>query len=98
MCRVTDCFNPAKARSHLKFSPELCRWMQSEIEGLCSFMNTPDPVQLLRLFQKVAPAGFFRELCQKHGHSLRESIYSPSVVVWLMMWKRPRGGRNLSSA
>src|SRR6202789_1263769 len=72
--------------------------MQSEIEGLCSFMNTPDPVQLLRLFQKVAPAGFFRELCKKHGHSLRESIYSPSVVVWLMMWQRLQGGRNLSSA
>jgi hypothetical protein len=61
-------------------------------------MNIPDPVQLLRLYQKVAPAGFFRELCQKHGHNFREAIYSPSVVVWLMMWQRLQGGRNLSAA
>ena len=61
-------------------------------------MNIPDPVQLLRLFQKVAPTGFFRELCQQHGHHFREAIYSPSVVVWLMMWQRLQGGRNLSAA
>jgi hypothetical protein len=61
-------------------------------------MNSPDPVQLLKLFQKVAPAGFFREVCQKHGHSFREAIYSPSVVVWLMMWQRLQCGRNLSAA
>ena len=61
-------------------------------------MNSPDPVQLLQLFQKVAPAWFFRELCQKHGYSFREAIYSTPVVVWLMMWQRLQGGRSLAAA
>ena len=88
----------ALAQCRLKFFPKLRRLAQNKIQGLCLFMNSPDPVQLLQLFEKVAPAGFFRELCQKHGHSFREAIYSPSVVVWLMMWQRLQGGRNLAAA
>jgi hypothetical protein len=61
-------------------------------------MNAPDAVQLLRLFQKVAPAWFFRELCLKHDCSFREEIYSPSVVVWLMMWQRLQAERTLAAA
>ena len=62
------------------------------------FMNSPDPVQLLQLFQKVAPLWFFRELCQKHGYSFREGIYRTSVVVWLMMWQRLQADRSLATA
>src|SRR5438445_11373827 len=61
-------------------------------------MNSPDPVQLLQLFQRVAPAWFFRELCQKHGFSFREGIYSTAVVVWLMMWQRLQADRSLAAA
>jgi hypothetical protein len=97
-CGVSFSLQRASAQCHLKFLPELCRLVQCEIQGLCLCMDSPDPVQLLRLFQKVAPAGFFREVCRKHGHSFREAIYSPSVVVWLMMWQRLQGGRNLAAA
>ena len=44
-------------------------------------MTSPDPLQLLRLFQKVAPAQFFYELCQKQGFGFRQGIYTPAVVV-----------------
>jgi hypothetical protein len=62
------------------------------------YMNSPDAPQLLRLFQKVAPAWFFRELSQKHEYEFRKSVYSATVVVWLMMWQRLQGVRSLAAA
>jgi hypothetical protein len=61
-------------------------------------MNSPDSLQLMRLFQKAAPAWFFRELSQKHGCRFRDGIYSAPVVVWLMIWQRLQGTRSLSAA
>lgn len=61
-------------------------------------MNSPDSFQLLRLFQKVAPAWFFRELSQRHGYGFREGVYSAPVVVWLMIWQRLQGSRSLAAA
>lgn len=61
-------------------------------------MTTPDSFQLLRLFQKVAPGWFFRELGQKHGYRFRDGIYSTSVVVWLMIWQRLHGNQSLAAA
>jgi hypothetical protein len=61
-------------------------------------MTSPDTFQLFRLFQKAAPAWFFREQCQKHGYGLRQGIYSASVVVWLMIWQRLQGNRSLTAA
>jgi len=61
-------------------------------------MTSPDSFQLFRLFQKAAPAAFFRELCQKHGYGSRLGIYSASVVVWLMIWQRLQGNRSLTAA
>ena len=61
-------------------------------------MTSPNTFQLFRLFQKAAPAWFFRELCQKHGYGLRQGIYSASVVVWLMIWQRLQGHRSLTAA
>src|SRR5712692_5180212 len=61
-------------------------------------MTSPDTFQLFRLFQKAAPACFFRELGQKYGYDLRECVYSASVVVWLMMWQRLQGNRSLEAA
>jgi hypothetical protein len=59
---------------------------------------TSESPQLFRLFQKVAPAWFFRELCQKHGCNFRDGIYSVGVVVWLMIWQRFKENRSLSAA
>ena len=61
-------------------------------------MNSTNSLQLLRLFQKVAPASFFRELTQKHGYDFRDGVYSAAVVVWLMIWQRLQGSRGLAAA
>jgi hypothetical protein len=61
-------------------------------------MSSPDSFQLLRLFERVAPPWFFRELFQKHGYIFREGIYSARVVMWLMMWQRLQGNRSLAAA
>jgi hypothetical protein len=61
-------------------------------------MSYPDPVQLMRLFQKVVPAWFVCELCQKCGHPFREETYTPAVVMWLMIWQRIETGRSLAAA
>ena len=60
-------------------------------------MTSPDPT-LLRLFQKVAPASFLQGLCEKHGYTFRQGIYSTVVVVWLMIWQRLQGNRSLTAA
>ena len=61
-------------------------------------MNSPDQLQLLRLFQKAAPPSFFLELMREHGYRFRDGIYSSAVVVWLMIWQRLQGPRNLEAA
>jgi hypothetical protein len=61
-------------------------------------MNSPDSFQLLRLFQKVAPASFFRQLCDENGYDFRQGVYSLTVVVWLMIWQRLHGNRSLAAA
>jgi putative transposase len=61
-------------------------------------MKSPDQLQLQRLFRKAAPLSFFLELTRKHGLLFRDGIYSTSVVVWLMIWQRLNGPRNLEAA
>jgi len=61
-------------------------------------MNCLDQLQLLRLFQKAAPRSFFLELAREHGYRFRDGIYSSAVVVWLMIWQRLQGPRNLEAA
>src|SRR5271170_3171773 len=61
-------------------------------------MASPDPVLLMRLFQKAVPAWFVRELCEKSECPVREEIYTPAVVIWLMMWQRMQAGRSLTAA
>ncbi len=65
---------------------------------LCFIDDSPDPLQLLRLFQKVAPDWFFEDLCEKHGGGFRSGIYSAVVVVWLMIWQRLQGNQSLAAA
>ena len=61
-------------------------------------MNAPDAGQIERLYQKVAPAWFYRALCQRHGYGMRQGIYGAAVVVWLMIWQRLHGNRSLAAA
>ena len=58
----------------------------------------PELPQLLQLFQKVAPAWFLCQLCQKYGYRWRDDTYTLPVVVWLMMWQRLQGERSLAAA
>jgi hypothetical protein len=72
--------------------------IQNKTGELCLCMNSPDPFQLLRLFQKVAPAWFFHDLNQKYRIRVRDGVYKTSVVVWLMIWQRLQGRRSLAEA
>src|ERR1700688_2690492 len=92
---------PALAQCHVVFAPELCGLVsKTKWTSYVFYMNSssPDAVQLLRLFQKVAPAQFFYALCQKHGYGFRQGIYTPAVVVWLMIWQRLAGDRGLAAS
>jgi putative transposase len=55
-------------------------------------------LEYARLFRRVAPEAFFRQLCEKHGYGHRQGIYSASVVMWLMIWQRLQGNRSLAAA
>src|ERR1700682_6228572 len=63
-------------------------------------MNAPAPAsfEYLRLFHRLVPANFIRQLCEKHGYGFRQGIYSASVVMWLMIWQRLHGNRSLAEA
>jgi hypothetical protein len=61
-------------------------------------MVSPEPLEVLRLFQKVAPDWFFEELCEKHDWDFRSGVYRAVVVVWLMIWQRLQGNRSLAAA
>jgi hypothetical protein len=61
-------------------------------------MTSPDPLQLLRLFQQVAPPSFFEQECREQGYCFRRGIYSVAVVVWLMIWQRLQGQHGLAAA
>jgi len=61
-------------------------------------MNSSDTSPVHRLYQRMVPAWFFRELSQRHGYGFRQGIYSAAVVVWLMIWQRLEGNRSLAAA
>src|SRR5271169_3279086 len=60
--------------------------------------SSPDPQQLFRLFERVAPAEFFEEVCGQHGYGYRQGVYGAMVVVWLMIWQRLQGNQSLAAA
>ncbi len=61
-------------------------------------MTPSESLQLLRLFQKVAPASFFEEMCQGQDYQVRRGVYSAMVVVWLMIWQRLQSRHSLAAA
>lgn len=61
-------------------------------------MASPDQLQLLRLFQKVAPTAWFEQLEREQNEQRRRGVYSTAVVVWLMIWQRLQGNGSLAAA
>jgi hypothetical protein len=61
-------------------------------------MDTPDTLQLLRLYRKMATAGFLQTVSLKYGYSFRDGVYTVGVVIWLMIWQRLQGDRSLAEA
>jgi hypothetical protein len=63
------------------------------------FMSTSrESFEFFRLFQRVVPPWFLRELCQKHEYCFRQGVYNAGVVLWLMIWQRLQGNRSLEAA
>src|SRR5260221_1736713 len=61
-------------------------------------MTSSESLQLLRLFQRVAPASFLERICREQDFRYRRGVYSVAVVVWLMIWQRLQGNRSLVAA
>jgi len=61
-------------------------------------MASPEPVQLLRLFQRVAPSTFFDQICKEQEFHFRAGIYTLAVVVWLMICQRLQTHGTLAAA
>jgi|HubBroStandDraft_3_1064219.scaffolds.fasta_scaffold38383_1 hypothetical protein len=61
-------------------------------------MSSVDTPQVLRLYRKVASPGFLQTACLKYGYSFRDGVYTVGVVIWLMIWQRLQGNRNLAEA
>lgn len=51
-------------------------------------MDTPDPSVLLDLYAQIAPGTLFRVLQRGLGVNRRDGIYTPRVVMWMMMQQR----------
>lgn len=51
-----------------------------------------------RILQATASASSIDELCRKHNFKVGRGIYTPAVVVWLMLYQRLNSKRTLSSA
>lgn len=61
-------------------------------------MASPEQSQLLRLFQRVAPASWFEQVCHEQEDPFRQGVYSTAVVAWLMIWQRLQSKRSLAAA
>jgi hypothetical protein len=61
-------------------------------------MNAPEQTQLLHLLRSMAAASFFEDLAGRAKFRFRQGIYTPGVVVWLMIWQRLHPKGTLSAA
>src|SRR6266481_1901047 len=55
-------------------------------------------VELLSLFERLAPASLFADLIPEKGAGSRTGIYSFAVVIWLMIVQRLHAKGTLSCA
>ncbi len=60
--------------------------------------SSPEQTELLQLLKTVAAASFFEELMAKTRLRFNEGIYTPAVVVWLMVLQRLHPKGTLSAA
>src|SRR5258708_30685857 len=58
-------------------------------------MTSPSP---LELFQQIVSISFLTDLCTRCEFRFRQGIYTPIVVLWLMICQRLQGKRTLSTA
>jgi hypothetical protein len=59
-------------------------------------MNDCDSSALLNLYLQVAPTELFRLLQRQSGKIVRDGIYSPRLVIWMMMHQRWQAGGTLA--
>lgn len=51
-------------------------------------MNAPEMAVVLNLYTQIAPSELFRVLQRNMGFTKRSGIYTPRVVIWMMMRQR----------
>ncbi|MDQ2713162.1 MAG: IS4 family transposase [Acidobacteriota bacterium] len=61
-------------------------------------MVSPDQAQVLQLLQTLTAVSFFEELAAQAQARFRQGIYTPAVVVWLMILQRLHPKGTLSAA
>jgi len=61
-------------------------------------MTSPQTVDVLCLFERIAPESWFKNLIPTTGCGSRRGIYSFAVVIWLMIVQRMQAKGTLGSA
>lgn len=61
-------------------------------------MASPEQTRLVQLLQTLASASFFEELAARTQQRFYQGIYTPAVVVWLMILQRLHPKGTLSAA
>jgi hypothetical protein len=52
----------------------------------------------LSLFQEVLPGDFVERVYERAGFKFNNSVYTPLVVLWLLMWQRLQGAAPMEAA
>ncbi|MEK7215181.1 MAG: IS4 family transposase [Chloroflexota bacterium] len=61
-------------------------------------MSKPSAPDVLQLFLQVAPPSMFSQWAQQQQWRTRSGVYSPAVVIWLMIFQRLNARGTLSTA
>ena len=61
-------------------------------------MRSPELAVLLNLYAEIAPGELFRLLQRNLGRKTRDGIYTPRVVLWMMMMQRLDARGTLASS
>jgi len=61
-------------------------------------MTNPELPVVLNLYAEIAPGGLFRLLQRSLGAKVRDGIYTPRVVIWMMIMQRLQGRGTLAGA
>ena len=61
-------------------------------------MTSPDLAVVLNLYAQIAPGELFRLLQRNLGFPTRSGLYTPRVLIWMMMRQRLDGRGTLAKA